>query len=146
MSNLFDDKGRDGDYRRCVIGGCIIYPLHSRNGRRLRMRRMSDKRLRCSIPCSLPILSTISYPLSIFYLSSLHHLATIGSYYAPSRLNKFMTAGSDCPQPVVANFNIKRRDARERACQKMAIFQQRTGGLLLIFINDSESNFLFVDL
>jgi len=29
-----------------------------------------------------------------------------------------LRAGSDCPQPVVANFNINRRDARwERACQ-----------------------------
>jgi len=76
-----------------------------------------------SVLCLFPLHPVIFSSSPVSFICPPRRLAApIGSYHAPSRLNKFMTAGSDCPEPVLANFNIKRRDARERACQERRYF------------------------
>jgi len=89
---------------------CIIYPIHSRKAAGYVMLCMSDKRLRRSPSACHPLFTTAN----AFY-SPRRPSATIRSYYAPSRLNKFTTEDLIAlSYGHVANFNINRRDARKK--------------------------------
>lgn len=94
-------RGDDEEWGEACVH--YLYPIHSRKAAGyVCLLCMSDKRLRRSPllpdppPISSPFLSLslfLATASTFFRFCPRHLTATIGSYYAPSRLNKFTTEG-----------------------------------------------------